>query len=139
MFESNHIAGVRNDVISSIKERVKSIMMSNSEEPVYLDGIAVKAPLSYGNGIPVTVKLNSIFCDDADLLCADIIGDVSSYNSGVIFGCVIEDMRIEELEKIICYLNTEYPVSERKQNTGRFIRRRPFSMLRNEGQFQEAH
>lgn len=97
---------VQNELIDSIKKKISRITDGDPSEPVYLKDIRVADP----EGDDVTssrLKLNSIFCNEAGILCGDLVGEVRSFTDGIIFGQSIEDLSIKDLEKIVKALDAD--------------------------------
>ena len=95
------------DVIKAIKDKVRAITDGDTSEPVYLKNVSVIDTDCSGGGEAVLCVVNSIFCDPAGTLCADLIGETNKFNTGIMFGQSIEGLSLDDLKNILDALNDE--------------------------------
>jgi len=95
------------NVIRAIKDKIKRITDGDFTEPVYLKNVSVIDTNCSAGDSSVLCVVNSIFCDGAGTLCADLIGETNQFNTGIMFGQSIEELSLDDLKNILDALNDE--------------------------------
>jgi hypothetical protein len=97
----------RSELLNAIRKRIKDITNGEFNRPVFLKDVSVFDPERNPSENRVIFSLNNLFYSSDGKLCGDLIPLLRTNRGNFLFGKMIENLRIDDLNNILKNLNRD--------------------------------